>query len=72
MYFQNFSPINKALDVISFPIHEIYHRKVMFVLDSGLKLIFSPQHFYRLWALYYFIIPNIKCLSFSNNDLIFP
>lgn len=31
------SPRNKAFDVISFPVHEIYNRKVVFVLDFGLK-----------------------------------
>lgn len=41
---------------MSFLIHEIYNRKVMFVLDSGLKLIFLPQHFYRIQALHYLVI----------------
>lgn len=36
MYFQILSPRN-SLHVISFPIHEIYNRKVMFVLDFDLK-----------------------------------
>lgn len=63
MYFQIRSPRNKAFEVISFPTHKAYNRKVMFVLDFGLKLVFfSPQHFYRIQALHYSVISKYEML----------
>lgn len=40
--FPNSQPKKQSSSVISFPIHEICNRKVMFVLDFDLKINLSP------------------------------